>query len=128
MSDRADAVAAFLEDALPGMKVRCSSYAEALDAPEVFDGPVLTVADGLARGFLIVIFGDEEDDLDALCAAAFEALPKEGILLSDQDDFRTRLHLCFTTREPVLDSADFLIGEAMQFVTIEEGSSAVAAE
>lgn len=126
MTSRLEKTVETLAAALPGIEVRAKSLANVMEQPSIFDGPVLQVADGIAKGFILALFVDECDPLDKLAAAVSKAAAGE-IDLGIQDDQQSTLYLRFTRMDAILDDSDFRIGETLRYQPIEHTHQAEVA-
>jgi hypothetical protein len=126
MSNRALAVAIALQTEMPEMQVETAPYTRDVQNVSTFDGPVILVSDGVARGLTLSIYGDEGDDISGLAADLFRSATKSGYAIGDRE-MPAELLLSFSKMEPLLDESDFRIGERLHFVTIEHSSLDMAA-
>lgn len=118
MSHRSIVVAAALQAEMPELLVQQAASFDAVENVSVFDGPVVTVCDGIARGFSLTLYGDEGDDIDGLAADIFRAVTKQSFDLGEEDG-KAELSLTFHRSEPVLDDSSFRIGERLLFTPVE---------
>ena len=119
MSTRARAVLETLQDTLPHLatEVFVAAYPgpDALSCP---DSPVITVADGIARGIAVTVYGDEGDDISSLSAEVARIISRAGFAVG-APDMPAEMTLTFSRAEPMLDAADFRIGERLHYVPVE---------
>lgn len=120
MSNRAAAVAATLQFAMPELTVLTASFGQEPATMDCPDGPVLVVTDGMMSGFKIAIHADERTDLEGLAADVFRAVDKT-IPLEESN-----LRLGLRGMEPIFDEADNHTGERLRFVTMEQSTHIAA--
>jgi hypothetical protein len=118
---------AFFQNMLDVRDVSMTDMDAALagNTPSVFDGPVVLLNDGIARGLRVAIFVDEGDNLDALRADVYKALHGKALDMQRDNDVDELLPT-FSKSEAVLDDADFHIGEVLHFLLIEHSASLAA--
>lgn len=122
MTSRLEATRETLSAALPDLIIQSATMAGAMDRPSVADGPVLKIADGCARGFVLALFADEGDPIDRIVAdiaGVVERAVASGIELGVEDGLHSTLILAFVRAEPILDEADFRIGMTLHYQPIE---------
>lgn len=122
------ALNAFFQNMLDIRAVSMSEMDDALggQTPSVFDGPVVFLNDGIARGLQVAIFVDEGDNLDALKADVYKALHGAELNMQDQGSPTRELLPTFSKSQAILDDADFHIGEVLHFQLIEHSTSIAA--
>lgn len=127
MSYRAQCLRDHLEDLLEGYVVAVD-YASDPYVPSTFDGPVVVIADRVAGGITLSLYGDDGDDLTTMAANLWRVADAASVDISREDDpMNSELSLSFTKMSPILDESDFRIGEALHFVAIEHSFDALAA-
>lgn len=125
MSNRAVALAATLQAEMPEMSIMTAKYDRAIDHVDTFDGPVLVIADGIARGISISVYGEASEDISGMAAEVFRVASRTNTPLPDPD-LPAELTLSFRKMEPLIDERDLYIGECLHFGTIEHSRTMAA--
>lgn len=119
MSNRALAVAIALQAEMPELLVRTGGYTTETEDVSCADGPVIVIADGIARGFAVSVYGDDSDDISGLAADVYRTISKLGGFALGDAEMQAELLLTFQRAVPLFDESDFVVGERMHFQPIE---------
>jgi hypothetical protein len=94
--------------------------------PSVFDGPVLKLHFSPMLGATLALYCDDGDNVDSLALQICRAMP-DAISCGDAE-MPAKLYLTFDRMEPILDEADFRIGEMLRYTHVYCSHTTLAAE